>query len=164
MHRMDPPTGFKGKFWKDEDGHFIRREDGGFDVQNNPESIGYYKEIEPVMVRGKKASTTLIEKVDKAASSIGIVAELNEALMGKQTKGTIGKYVKVLGTIGKVTGIVSVASSGYEFIKNSTWQNGVKLGISVLSTTKYINPALGVAISIFDMAGGTDYVLDIFGK
>lgn len=155
MHKVYPPDGFKGKEWKDEHGHFIRREDGGYDVQNNPENIGYYKEIESVMVRGKKASTTLIEKVDKAVTSIGIVSDYNESLLSKTGTSTKG-YVKLLGRIGKATGIIGVGIAGYELYKNPTVGNFMKFGVSAGMVVIRTNPAVGVIVGISDITGFTD--------
>ena len=152
----EPPRSFDGDVWEDEDGTFIRRRDirNGdkkvYSVNNSPDGID-------ILVQNKP---TTLDKIDASISTVGIVSDLNEGLIGNRTKGVIGKYRKVLGKIGKVTGGISLGISGYRFYENPTWQNGVKLGISILSITRYVNPITGLAIGVFDMMGGTDYILD----
>ena len=152
----EPPRSFDGDVWEDEDGTFIRRRDirNGdkkvYSVNNSPNGID-------ILVQNKP---TTLDKIDASISTVGIVSDLNEGLIGNRTKGVIGKYGKVLGVIGRATGGISVVISGYNFATKPTWQNGVKLGISVLSITRYVNPVTGLAIGVFDMMGGTDYVLN----
>jgi hypothetical protein len=62
--------------------------------------------------------------------------------------------------LGKATGYYSIYSSGKDFYNHRTPQNAIKLGISILSATRYVNPVMGIALGISDITGFSDWVLN----
>ena len=155
MHKTYPPDKFKGRSWRDKDGIFSQTKNGGYSVDNSPENFGYYREIEEVSVVGKLKTSNNLEKLDKAVTSIGIVSDYNESLLSKTGTSTKG-YVKLLGRIGKATGIIGVGIAGYELYKNPTVGNFMKFGVSAGMVVIRTNPAVGVIVGISDITGFTD--------
>ena len=150
----EPPRSFDGDVWEDEDGTFTRRRDirNGdkkvYSVNNSPDGID-------ILVQNKP---TTLDKIDASISTVGIVSDLNEGLIGNRTKGVIGKYGKVLGKIGQVTGVMGAGIALYDVYNKPTLGNVLKAGISVGTLMIKTNPMIGLVLGISDITGFSDHV------
>ncbi|WKS95300.1 hypothetical protein [Riemerella columbina] len=166
MHKLDPPKGFKGKSWTDKDGTFTKNEDGSYNVDNSPEGIGKYKEIQEVVIRGK---SKLMQNIEDITNGLGISASTKETLAKYFIKGEItpavDKYFRYTKYLGRVTGAYGVASSTIDFMYNPSWKSGTKAIISIAATTKYVSPPVALILGISEVTGFTDWTLNkIYGK
>jgi len=101
LHKMDPPTGFKGKVWIDETGTYVRNPNGTYTVTRPDGSIGIYTELEVIVLINNKSLSTLSNKVNQSAEAVGNVAGFQEGLLKGSQGITVAKYTKALSGIGK---------------------------------------------------------------
>ena len=166
MHKVYPPKGFKGEYWKDSDGEFTRNADGSYNVTNSSEDVGKYSEIEEVVLYGK---SKLSQNLDNAANGLGINVATKESLFNYAKKaGELGKgaekYLKYTKILGRVTGIYGAGSSIYDAYRNPTTGNILKATFNTGMLFLRVNPIVGLGIGILDATGVTNQFFNGVGN
>ena len=122
----------------------------------------------PICSNQEKASKVLTA-IDAVANGLSIDMETKRAAFEYVEKhiGDIGRsgevYLKITENIGKGCGIVGAGISFYEACNNPTFGKITKvLGDIILISIK-VNPYAGIAITVLDMTGATDWFYDKIG-
>jgi hypothetical protein len=166
MHKVYPPKGYKGKYWKDSDGKFTKNDDGSYNVTNSSEDVGKYSEIEEVVLQAK---SKLSLNLDNAANGLGINAATKESLFRYAKKaGELGegaeKYLKYTKVLGRVVGGYGAVSSINDAIRNPTTGNILKATFNTGMLFMRVNPLVGLSIGILDATGVTNQAFNGIGN
>lgn len=88
-HKVSPPKGFKGRYWKDKDGVFTKGKYGDYYNVSESKDFSMYAELGEVTVVGKAKRSAL----DKIVTGLSLSFEAKEGILeyAKKTGGDLGK-------------------------------------------------------------------------